>query len=181
MVNASNLQRECSRLLKEKTVLATGILVIHVNYTKAPKTEAEKQAEFTADVVDLVTDGPVADIVDGITVLRTTHTANQKRHQAYKNEAMKQGLTPVMVCAVTKRKIYLLDWTGNVRSGSGPSKVLLEFDRSSAVVNVRNELTVKDITISDGGCSVRAQINFGLLSPNKPMNRKLVNELRKTW
>ena len=181
MVNASKLERECSSLLKGNTVLATGLLVIHANYTKAPKTEAEKQAEFTADVVDVLTDGPVADIVEGITVLRTTHTANQKRHQVYKQEARKQGLTPVMICAVTKRTIYLFDWNGNVRSGTGPSTVLLEFDRSTAVVTVRNELTVKDITISGGGCSVRTQINFGLLSPNKPMNRKLVKELQKNW
>merc|ERR1711988_1865118 len=38
------------------------------------------------------------------------------------HDAKKNSLTPIMICAVTETKVYLLDWKGTHNKGKGPPK-----------------------------------------------------------
>ena len=58
------------------------------------------------------------------------------KHLMYMHNAKKKGLTPIMICAVTKTKIYLLDWQGNHRKGNGSTRTLFEWSRNQ--VKIKN-------------------------------------------
>ena len=178
MVNERKLNKDVSSFLKGEQVVSVGIVVIHVEFGKGKILPVAAGVGVTAavDGVENICgfDGGVADtIAIGAGVV----TKSRVQHQIYKKEAQKQGLTPVMICAITDSKIYFLDWNGNVRSGTGPTRILLEFDRKSATVNVNQTCVHTDITISEGGVTVTSGVMFGLLSANKSMNGKMVNQL----
>jgi hypothetical protein len=79
-------------------------------------------------------------------------------------------------------KIYLLNWDGNVRSGSGPNRILLEFRRACATIHESKERAVKKtiLVISEGGSSAAIQARFGGYAPNETMNREVIKELEKS-
>ena len=57
------------------------------------------------------------------------------KHLLYIHDAKKKGFTPtIMICAVTKTKVYLLHWKGNHNKGQGPTRILFEFSRSQGKI-----------------------------------------------
>ena len=180
MVNGKKLQSSCSKFLKGERVVASGIFTIYVSIGKgmvAPIAagmcvgKAVDAAENTAGVFGHEANGAGATV--GIIA------KSRIQHRVYKNEAQKKGLTPVMICAITETKIYFLDWKGNVRWGSGPNKILFEFNRNSVIVQESGKL-LKTFVLSEGGASVTVQAAFGLLSANKAMNRNVINEFKSS-
>jgi hypothetical protein len=75
-----------------------------------------------ASLGDAIADNPLASAVGGVAAMHATRSAL----------AASQGLTVRMLVVVTPERILLLDW----ETGSGPTKELLSFDRSSTVVKI---------------------------------------------
>lgn len=180
MVNESDIRRNCSSLLNGQNIIATGIFVIQVDFVKGYVIPAATGAAVGVGVHAIealagfggVGAKVAAAAVGGVAVGRM-------RHHEYKKEAAKQGFTPVMVVTVTSDNIYLLDWDGNVRSGKGPSKVLMAFTKKGATVHSSKQGVTTAIVISENGASAAIEANLGMLAPNKKMNRNVIKELEK--
>jgi len=180
MVNARILQQDCSSFLKGERVIAAGVFVVNVE---------DFAKEYVAPVAVGAGVGIAVDVVetlagfdaDVVAAVAGTAAMSRTRHEVFKREAQKQGLTPVMICAITEKKIYLLNWDGNVRSGNGPSRILLEFRRAYATIHESKKMAVTTtLVISENGSSAAIQANFGLLAPNKTMNKDVIKELQKS-
>jgi hypothetical protein len=72
-----------------------------------------------------------------------------------------------MVLAVTADEIVLMDWQGNVRSGTGPTTVFARFPRATATVTSTRSGPEWRIVLSQGDVEARIQCNLGLLAPGK--------------
>lgn len=69
------------------------------------------------------------------------------------HDAQKSGLTPIMIVAVTKKQVYLLDWkcTHN-NKGKGPTEILGWFNLNDATIkNHTNGLVYHTIDIKEDG------------------------------
>jgi len=98
-----------------------------------------------------------------------------KHHDANKN-----GLTPIMIVAVTKHKVYLLDWKGTHNNGKGPTEILFEFSRSKATIkNHTRKLIHHTVDIKEDGNHVKIECNLGATHSNKRMNREVVDLLKQ--
>ena len=97
-----------------------------------------------------------------------------------KYDAKKQDLTPIMICAITKNKIYLLDWKGTHNSGKGPTDILAEFNRKDAKIkNHTRGLVHHTIEIKEDGNSAKIECNLGATHSNKKMNREVIEILKQ--
>lgn len=141
MINSQQLQKQTSAFLK-KEVLAVGIAVgifdVSLNFggrTLAPVAAGIGTYMGTKFIEKKMghegTGAKVAAAVVGVAGAAGT------KHLMYIHDAKMKGLTPVMICAITKTKIYLLDWKGNHNKGTGPTRILFEFSCSQAKVKNR--------------------------------------------
>ena len=89
------------------------------------------------------------------------------RHAVYQGAAEAAGVTPVMVLAVTDDDIALLDWHGDIRSGTGPTTVLARFSRASATVTSTTSGPTHHLVLEQDGVTAHVQCTLGLLSPGK--------------
>lgn len=102
---------------RDQQVLAAGIFGLKDNYA------AVGMGTATGAVVgDAVLDSPLAGAVGGAAAMHATRSA----------VAASKGLTVRMLVAVTAEHIRVLDWV----TGSGPTKELLSFDRSTTDVKI---------------------------------------------
>ena len=101
----------------EEQVLAAGIFGLKDNYVAVGAGTAAG-----AGLGGAILDNPVAAGVGGAAAMHATRSAM----------AASKGLTVRMLVAVTSEQIRVLDWA----TGSGPTKELLSFDRSSSVAKV---------------------------------------------
>lgn len=101
----------------EEGVLAAGVFGLKDNYVAVGMGTA-----VGAGVGDAILDNPLASGVGGAAALHATRSAL----------AASQGVTVRMLVAVTPERIRVLDWM----TGSGPSRELLSFDRSSTDVTI---------------------------------------------
>jgi hypothetical protein len=101
----------------DETVLAAGIFGLKDNYVAVGAATAAG-----ASLGDLVLGNPLASAAGGVAAMHATRSA----------EATSRGLTVRMLIAVTADRIRVLDWA----TGSGPTRELLSFDRSSTDVTV---------------------------------------------
>merc|ERR1712160_154776 len=96
------------------------------------------------------------------------------------HDAKKNGLTPIMIVAVTKHKVYLLDWKGTHNSGTGPTEILAEFKRSEARIrNHTRALVHHTIEIKEDGNSCKIECNLGDKKTKKEINREVVHLLKQ--
>jgi hypothetical protein len=82
-----------------------------------------------------------------------------------------------MFCAVTRSKIYLLDWKGIHTKVEGPTRALIEFNRSQVRIKNRTRGIIHQIiVIKEDGNYVRIECNLG--NSNKIMNREVIRLLK---
>ncbi len=101
----------------DERVLAAGIFGLKDNYVAVATATAAG-----AGLGDLVFGNPLASAAGGAAALHATRSA----------EAAAKGLSVRMLIAVTPDRIRALDWA----TGSGPTRELLAFDRSSTDITV---------------------------------------------
>lgn len=162
--------RAGSAALLGAPVEAAGLFVLDIGRV-VPTVAMMGGAAVVDAVTDLVTEDPltagIARGVGGVT----------GKHAAYAAAASTAGLTPVMVLAVTADEVALLDWSGNVRSGTGPTRVFARFPRATGIVEASASGVTRHITLRDGGSQVRVQCTLGLLSPGKSEMRRILGLL----
>lgn len=101
----------------DEGVLAAGIFGLKDNYVTVGAAGA-----VGAGLTDVIVDNPLAGAVGGAAAMQAGRSA----------AAASNGLTVRMLIAVTSDRIRVLDWA----TGSGPTRELLSFDRSSTDVKV---------------------------------------------
>ncbi len=121
----------------EEPVVAAGIFGLKDNYAAVGAGTAAG-----ATLGQVILDNPVASGVGGAAALHATRSA----------AAASKGLTVRMLVAVTAGHIRVLDWV----TGSGPTKELLSFDRSTTDVKVTRFGLSRHMTLRnpDSGQSV---------------------------
>ena len=82
-----------------------------------------------------------------------------------------------MVLAVTADEVVLMDWTGNVRSGSGPTRVFARFSRSAATITSRKSGPTRHVELVQDGVEAKVQCTLGLLAPGKREMRQVLGLL----
>ena len=96
----------------------------------------------------------------------------------------KESMTPIMICAVTPTRIYLLDWEGYHERGAGPSRILFEFDRNKATkikCHIHNFIhhTVDIHHQHEHGHHAKVECKLGALHHNKKMNKEVIDLLKE--
>jgi hypothetical protein len=86
-------------------------------------------------VVDAISADPVLDGIVG----------GEAIHAARTSMAASQGLTVRMLVALSEAQIHVLDW----RTGSGPTKVLLSFERTRTEVRIKKYGLSRHLTFRD--------------------------------
>jgi len=99
------------------------------------------------------------------------------QHAVYQASADAAGLTPVMVLAITADEYALLDWNGNLRSGSGPTKVFARFSRTLATATSSKSGVTHRVVLTQDDVEAKIQCNLGLLAPGKKELRAVLAEL----
>ena len=191
MVNSQQLQKETSEFLN-KEVLAVGLF--DVSLTAGKRTVAPAAAGLAAGLITKHVQKKVIDkknkkdeddkkynmgnrILTGAVGVATFAGTQQlmKHHDAKKN-----SLTPIMICAVTKTKVYLLDWKGTHNKGKGPTKILAEFDRYNSKMKFHTRgLVHHTVEIKEDGNSAKIECNLGATHSNKKMNREVIELLNE--
>jgi len=186
MVNSQQLQKETSKFLN-KEVLAVGIF--DVSLTAGKRNVAPAAAGLAAGLITKHVQKKIINknddkeysmgnrVLTGAIGLATAAGTQQimKHHDANKN-----GLTPIMIVAVTKNKVYLLNWKGTHNNGKGPTETLFEFSRSKATIkNHTRKLVHHTVEIKEDGNHVKIECNLGATHSNKRMNREVVDLLKQ--
>ena len=191
MVNSQQLQKETSAFLN-KEVLAVGIFDVSLTAGKrnvAPAAAGLAAGLITKQIQKKIIKNKNSDdendkeytmgnrlITGAIGVATGVGTQQLMKH----HDAKKSGLTPIMIVAVTKHKIYLLDWKGSHNSGTGPTEILAEFKRSEArIKNHTRALVHHTIEIKEDGNSCKIECNLGATHSNKEMNREVIHLLKQ--
>ena len=99
------------------------------------------------------------------------------QHAVYQASAENAGVTPVMVLAVTADEYVLMDWNGNLRSGSGPTKVFARFSRTLATATSSKSGVTHRVVLIQEDVEAKIQCNLGLLAPGKKELRAVLAEL----
>lgn len=99
------------------------------------------------------------------------------RHLAHDSRARSQGLTGIMLVAVTGTDIVLMDWNGNAGWGTGPTRVLASFDRTSTVISTGRRGANRLVTLH--GVEREAKISgaLGWLSSGKAGKRDVLRAI----
>ncbi|OEU12012.1 hypothetical protein FRACYDRAFT_245138 [Fragilariopsis cylindrus CCMP1102] len=191
MVNSQQLQKKTSAFLN-KEVLAVGIFDVSLTAGKrnvAPAAAGLAAGLITKQIQKKIIKNKNSDdesdkeytmgnrlITGAIGVATGVGTQQLMKH----HDAKKSGLTPIMIVAVTKHKIYLLDWKGSHNSGTGPTEILAEFKRSEArIKNHTRALVHHTIEIKEDGNSCKIECNLGATHSNKEMNREVIHLLKQ--
>ncbi|MFM1964756.1 MAG: hypothetical protein RL134_481 [Actinomycetota bacterium] len=130
--------------------------------------------EFTESAVESVA-GEVAGAVAGGAL--TGATAYAGMHAAREVAAAAEGLTPVLIVMVTERRYVIGDWQGNAASGTGPTRVLAEFDRARTSLSFDTLGVNRFVTFDDGAKSVKVSGALGMLSSGKEGKRAVLEAL----
>ena len=179
MVQSHHLNKETSAFLK-KEVLAVGLFDVSLNFGErvaAPAAAGLAAGVLTKHVEKKMGHDGFGSKMGALAV--GVGGAAATKHMMYIRDAKKHGLTPVMICAVTKGKVYLLDWDGNHDKGRGPSRVLFEFDRYEAKIkNHTRGLVHHTVNIHEHGHHAKIECNLGATHSNKKMNREVIHLLK---
>mmetsp|Transcript_13933 Transcript_13933/g.15106 ORF Transcript_13933/g.15106 Transcript_13933/m.15106 type:complete len:192 (-) Transcript_13933:106-681(-) len=175
------LQTDCTEFLGED-VEAVGVFDVHLNFAERDLAPAVAGvAGYTGTrLVEEKTDHDGFGAKTGAAAAGVLAFAGT-RHLMYIEVAKKKGLTPIMIVAVTKNQVYLLDWKGNHERGEGPTRILFDFDRS-------HETKIKCHTIKmthhvvdmhhHHGHAAKVECKLGLTHHNKKMNKEVIDLLK---
>jgi hypothetical protein len=126
---------------------------------------AEAAKEELADSAVESVAGEVAGAVAGGVIRGATAYAGM--HAAREVAAAAEGLTPVLIVMITERRYVIGDWQGNAASGTGPTRILAEFDRARTSLTFDKLGANRFVTFDDGTKSVKISGALGLLSSGK--------------
>jgi hypothetical protein len=170
MVDYAALRADTAALVGEP-VTAAALFVIDIGWAAplAGGVAGSVAADAAADAL-----GVGNPLVDGLAAGAGLAAG---RHAVYQGSADAAGLTPVMVLATTADEIVLLDWHGDVRSGSGPTTVFARFSRAGAAVTSSRSGTTHHVELVQDGVTAKVQCTLGLLSPGKAETRQVLDEL----
>ena len=91
--------------------------------------------------------------------------------------AAAEGLSAVMLVAVTSDAIVLMDWHGNSASGTGPTKVLATFARAVTLVSFTRMGATHKVTLTSPERAATISGSLGLLSSGKEGKRDVLAAL----
>jgi len=175
------LQTDCTEFLGED-VEAVGVFDVHLNFAERDLAPAVAGvAGYTGTrLVEEKTDHDGFGAKTGAAAAGVLAFAGT-RHLMYIEVAKEQGLTPMMIVAVTKNQVYLLDWKGSHENGEGPTRILFDFDRSH---ETKIKCHTKNIThhVVDihhhHGHTAQMECKLGHTHRNKKMNREVIDLLK---
>ena len=78
--------------------------------------------------------------------------------------AKKNGVTLVMIVAITKHQVFLLDWIGNHSKGKF-TEILFEFSVAASVILsiIQEDLSITRLTLKKGVTIVKSNVILVLL------------------
>jgi len=126
---------------------------------------------------EIVTDQVVGDIAGG---LISGASAVAGMHVAREAAAAAEGLTPVLLVALTADRIVLMDWHGNSASGTGPTRELVSFPRSTTQITFGRIGVNRKVTFDDGVKTSAITGALGWLSSGKEGKRDVLRGLGST-
>ena len=126
---------------------------------------------------EFVTDQVVGDIAGG---LISGASAVAGIHVAREAAAAAEGLTPVLLVALTADRIVLMDWHGNSASGTGPTRELVSFPRSTTQITFGRIGVNRKVTFDDGVKTSAITGALGWLSSGKEGKRDVLRGLGST-
>jgi len=126
---------------------------------------------------EFVTDQVVGDIAGG---LISGASAVAGIHVAREAAAAAEGLTPVLLVALTADRIVLMDWHGNSASGTGPTRELVSFPRSTTQITFGRIGVNRKVTFDDGVKTSAITGAFSWLSSGKEGKRDVLRGLGST-
>ena len=126
---------------------------------------------------EFVTDQVVGDIAGG---LISGASAVAGIHVAREAAAAAEGLTPVLLVALTADRIVLIDWHGNSASGTGPTRELVSFPRSTTQITFGRIGVNRKVTFDDGVKTSAITGALGWLSSGKEGKRDVLRGLGST-
>ena len=124
-----------------------------------------------------VTDQVVGDIAGG---LISGASAVAGIHVAREAAAAAEGLTPVLLVALTADRIVLMDWHGNSASGTGPTRELVSFPRSTTQITFGRIGVNRKVTFDDVVKTSAITGALGWLSSGKEGKRDVLRGLGST-
>ena len=93
------------------------------------------------------------------------------------HNAERKRLTPIMICAITRDDVYLLDWSGN---RVGFTRIIYEFSWEKASIEKQKRgLMHRTINIHEDGHHTKIECNLCLTHSNKATNRKFLKICRE--
>ena len=126
---------------------------------------------------EFVTDQVVGDIAGG---LISGASAVAGIHVAREAAAAAEGLTPVLLVALTADRIVLMDWHGNSASGTGPTRELVSFPRSTTQITFGRIGVNRKVTFDDVVKTSAITGALGWLSSGKEGKRDVLRGLGST-
>lgn len=163
MTSAAEL-REFAETFLNTAVQAAGIFAAEVSILK--RAAGGAAASSAADAVGLG-DSPW---VDGV-------TAAAGMRMAQEAGAAAEGLSAVMLVAVTPEAVVLMDWHGTSASGTGPTKVLASFPRAQTKVSEKRVGATHKVTLTSPDRTATISGSIGLLSSGKEGKRDVLKAL----
>jgi hypothetical protein len=156
--------REAAATYLGTPVEAAGIFAADVSIVA--RAAGGAAASAAADAVGLG-DAPLAEGLAAAAGMRMAQEAG----------AAAQGLTGVMLVAVTTDDIVLMDWHGTSASGTGPTEVLVSFNRAVTQISAHNVGATKKVTLTDSTRQAKISGSVGLLSSGKEGKRDVLRAL----
>ena len=126
---------------------------------------------------EFVTDQVVGEVAGGVL---SGASAVAGMHAAREAAAAAEGLTPVLLVAQTSDRIFLMDWHGNSASGTGPTRELVSFPRSTTQLTFGRIGANRKVTFDDGVKTTSITGALGWLSSGKEGKRAVLRGLGST-
>ena len=131
----------------------------------------------THQAEEFVTDQVVGEVAGG---LISGVSAVGGMRVARETAAAAEGLTPVLLVALTADRIVLMDWHGNSASGTGPTRELVSFPRSTTQLTFGRIGVNRKVTFDDGVKTTSITGALGCLSSGKEGKRDVLRGLGST-
>ena len=126
---------------------------------------------------EFVTEQVVGEVAGGVL---SGASAVAGMHVAREAAAAAEGLTPVLLVALTSDRIVLMDWHGNSASGTGPTRELVSFPRSTTQLTFGRIGVNRKVTFDDGVKTTSITGALGWLSSGKEGKRDVLRGLGST-
>lgn len=126
---------------------------------------------------EFVTDQAVGEVAGSVL---SGASAVAGMHVAREAAAAAEGLTPVLLVALTPDRIVLMDWHGNSASGTGPTRELVSFPRSTTQLTFGRIGANRKVTFDDGVKTTSITGALGWLSSGKEGKRDVLRGLGST-